>query len=82
MGDALAGSTHKGAGKIEKIGNDEVILSHGPIASLQWPAMTMGFKPPAGGLPKDLKPGDAVSFEFRQSKDGPFEIVEISRAAK
>jgi membrane fusion protein, copper/silver efflux system len=81
-GDPLAGSTHKGTAKVEKIGKDEVILSHGPIASLQWPSMTMGFKPPADGLPGDIKPGDSVTFEFRQSKDGPFEIVGISRAAK
>jgi Cu(I)/Ag(I) efflux system membrane fusion protein len=80
--DPLAGSTHKGTAKVEKIDKDEIILSHGPIASLQWPPMTMGFKPPAGGLPKDLKAGDSVSFEFRQSKEGPFEIVAISKAAK
>jgi Cu(I)/Ag(I) efflux system membrane fusion protein len=59
-----------------------VILSHGPIASLQWPPMTMGFKPPPSGLPKDIAVGDTVSFEFRQSKEGPFEIVAISKAAK
>src|SRR5439155_7601486 len=80
--DPLAGSTHRGTAKVEKIDKDEVILSHGPIASLQWPAMTMGFKPPPSGLPKDLKVGDTVSFEFRQSKEGPFEITAISRAAK
>jgi len=80
--DAPTGSTHKGTAKVEKIDKGEVILSHGPIASLQWPPMTMGFKPPPGGLPKDIAVGDTVSFEFRQSKEGPFEIVTISRAAK
>jgi len=80
--DPLAGSTHKGTAKVEKIDKGEVILSHGPIASLQWPPMTMGFKPPPSGLPKDIAVGDTVSFEFRQSKDGPFEIVAISKAAK
>ena len=77
-----AGASHKGTAKVEKIGKDEVILSHGPIGSLQWPPMTMGFKPPPGGFPKDLAAGDTVSFEFRQSKEGPFEITAISRAAK
>jgi Cu(I)/Ag(I) efflux system membrane fusion protein len=80
--DPLAGSTHKGRAKVEKIDKGEVILSHGPIASLQWPPMTMGFKPPPSGLPKDVAVGDTVSFEFRQSKEGPFEIVAISKAAK
>jgi len=80
--DPLTGSTHKGTAKVEKIDKGEVILSHGPIASLQWPPMTMGFKPPPSGLPKDIAVGDTVSFEFRQSKEGPFEIIAISRAAK
>jgi len=80
--DPLAGSTHKGTAKVEKIDKGEVILSHGPIASLQWPPMTMGFKLPPGGLPNDIAVGDTVSFEFRQSKDGPFEIVAMSKAAK
>src|SRR3954462_6787316 len=80
--DPLAGSTHKGTAKVEKIDKGEVILSHGPIPSLQGPPMTMGFKPPPSGLPKDIAVGDTVSFEFRQSKDGPFEIVAISKAAK
>jgi Cu(I)/Ag(I) efflux system membrane fusion protein len=80
--DALTGSTHKGTAKVEKIDKGEVILSHGPIASLQWPPMTMGFKPPASGLPRDIVVGDTLSFEYRQSKEGPFEIIAISRAGK
>jgi len=80
--DPLAGSTHKGTAKVQRIDKGEVILSHGPIASLQWPPMTMGFKPPPSGLPKDIAVGDTVSFEFRQSKEGPFEIVAMSKAAK
>jgi Cu(I)/Ag(I) efflux system membrane fusion protein len=77
-----AAATHKGTGKVEKIDKDGVILSHGPIASLQWPPMTMGFRPPPNGIPKDITVGATVNFEFRQSKDGRFEIVAISRAAK
>ena len=68
-------------GKVEAIGKDEVTLSHEPIASLQWPAMTMGFKAPANVVPKDLKVGDAVKFELRQRADGSFEIAAISKAA-
>jgi len=57
-------------------------LIHSPS---RWPsamAHTMGFKPPPSGLPKDIAVGDTVSFEFRQSKEGPFEIVAMSKAAK
>ncbi|NYS36683.1 copper-binding protein, partial [Streptococcus danieliae] len=31
-----------GVGKVEQIGKDEITISHGPITSLQWGAMTMG----------------------------------------
>ena len=71
--------THRGEGRVERIGKDEVALSHGPIASLKWGPMTMGFKPPANGLPKNIAVGDTVSFEIRQIKDG-FEITSIAPA--
>jgi Cu(I)/Ag(I) efflux system membrane fusion protein len=74
-----ANSTHRGQGKVESIGKDEIVISHGPIASLQWGPMTMGFKLPAG-LPQGISVGSNVEFEFRQSKDGPFEIASIAPA--
>jgi Cu(I)/Ag(I) efflux system membrane fusion protein len=73
--------THHATGKVEKIGADEVTLSHGPVPSLNWGPMTMGFALPAGGLPKDIKVGDTVQFEFRKGGKGMFEIVSMSRAA-
>ena len=57
------------------------MLSHGPIASLKWGEMTMAFKIPATGLQKDIKAGDTVSFEFRRTKEGMFEITAISPTA-
>jgi Cu(I)/Ag(I) efflux system membrane fusion protein len=75
MADAPA---HRGQGKIERIGKDEVTLSHGPIPTLQWGPMTMGFKPPPDGIPKSLAVGDTVTFEIREAADGMFEIVSIS----
>jgi Cu(I)/Ag(I) efflux system membrane fusion protein len=55
---------HQSEAKVESIGRDEVTLSHGPIASLKWGAMTMDFKLPPRGLPRGLAVGDKVSFEF------------------
>jgi Cu(I)/Ag(I) efflux system protein CusF len=40
-----------------------VTIVHGPVAALQWPAMTMTFKAPNADLAA-IKPGDEVSFEF------------------
>ncbi len=55
---------HAGTAKIEAIGTDTMTLSHGPIASLKWPAMTMDFKLPKGGVPRGLEAGDRIDFEF------------------
>jgi len=71
---------HQGEGKVESIGKEDITISHDPIASLQWGAMTMGFKLPATGLPKDVHVGDRVAFEIRATKDGAFEITSIASA--
>ena len=73
--------THRGSGKVESIDKDEVTISHGPIPSLQWGPMTMGFKAPASGLPRGIKVGSTVEFEIRPTKDGAFEIAAISAVA-
>jgi len=74
--------THRGEGKVESIGKEEITISHGPIPSLQWGAMTMGFKLPATGLPQGIAVGNSVSFEIRQAKDGTFQITSIAPAQK
>jgi Cu(I)/Ag(I) efflux system membrane fusion protein len=73
--------THHATGKVERIAGDEVTISHGPIPSLKWGPMTMGFMPPASGLPKDIKVGDTVQFEIQATGDGMFRIVTIVRTA-
>lgn len=77
---SASGPTHKGKGKIESINKNEITISHGPIPSLQWGEMTMGFKPPASGTPKNIAVGDTVTFEIRPTKDGAYEIASISPA--
>ena len=79
-GTAKASPLHHGEGKIERIGKDEVTISHGPIASLQWGPMTMPFKLPAGMASK-VNVGDRVAFDVTQSKDGGFEIAAMSPVA-
>jgi Cu(I)/Ag(I) efflux system membrane fusion protein len=74
--------THHGEGKVESIDKEWITLSHGPIPSLQWGPMTMGFKLPPDRLPKDVKTGDTVAFDIRQDKDDNFEIVSISKAGQ
>jgi Cu(I)/Ag(I) efflux system membrane fusion protein len=74
------GRTHRGEGKVEHIDTKEVVLSHGPIPTLQSGAMTMGLRPPPGGMPANVKAGDSVVFDIRQTSDGMFELTRISPA--
>ena len=73
-------STHRGEGVVESIENDEIMLSHGPIPTLGWDAMTMAFRLPRAGLPAQIRIGDRVDFAIRAAADGAFEIASIAPA--
>jgi Cu(I)/Ag(I) efflux system membrane fusion protein len=77
-GAAPEGPLHRGQGKVEQIGKDEITLSHGPIPTLQWAEMTMGFKLPPGGLPRNIAVGSAVTFTIRPTPEGAYQIMDIS----
>ena len=66
---------HTGTAKIEAIGHDTMTLSHGPIASLKWPAMTMDFKLPKGGAPRGLEAGDRIEFEFYMNAENMAQLT-------
>ena len=69
---------HASQARVEAIGRDAVTLSHGPIASLKWPAMTMDFKLPKGGLTHGVAVGDRVKFEFTMNPDGPPQLTSVT----
>ena len=74
--------SHQSEAKIEMIGKDSLTLSHGPIASLKWGAMTMDFKTPLQqALPPGLRTGDRVSFEFYMDNDGLPQLTKVAPAA-
>ena len=73
---------HEGEAKIETVGTGVLTLSHGPIPSLKWGAMTMDFKtPPQQALPRTLQTGDRVSFEFYIDEDGLPQLTRVSPLA-
>ncbi|MBB6583559.1 efflux RND transporter periplasmic adaptor subunit [Ralstonia solanacearum] len=78
---AAAITEHEGTGRIEAVTGDGLTLSHGPIPSLHWGAMTMDFAAPPTGLPKGLKPGDRVRFRFHLDKDGTAVLSSVEPAA-
>jgi Cu(I)/Ag(I) efflux system membrane fusion protein len=57
-------------GVVEAVDGSTVTLSHDPVAELQWPAMTMDFTLPAGGLPTEIGIGSKVMFHFSVDENG------------
>lgn len=73
---------HEGQAKVDALMKEAITLTHGPIPSMKWGAMTMDFKsPPPGDLPRNLKPGDSVDFEFYIDAEGLPQLTRVSSAA-
>jgi len=72
-------TSHQGTGKVEQVTDEALTLSHGPIVSLQWPAMTMDFKKPQRDSFKDVKVGQTVQFSFVEGEDG-YELKSVVAA--
>jgi Cu(I)/Ag(I) efflux system periplasmic protein CusF len=70
MGKPAAGQTmHMAKGKVTKVdaAASVVTLAHEPVKSLNWPAMTMGFKVKDKMMLDKLTVGKTVDFEFFQA---------------
>ncbi|QIP90329.1 efflux RND transporter periplasmic adaptor subunit [Serratia fonticola] len=70
MAAQKGGKQYQTLGVVEAVDNDTVTLSHDPVAELQWPAMTMDFTLPAGGLPAGIAIGSKVMFHFSVDENG------------
>lgn len=72
--------THRAQGKVAAVDTaaGTLELEHGPIPSLNWPAMTMEFEAKSKSMLQGLKPGQAVEFELSQPKPGEFVIERIA----
>jgi Cu(I)/Ag(I) efflux system membrane fusion protein len=77
---ARAAIGHKAEGTVDGIDlkNGTLSLNHGPVPTLKWPAMTMEFKAANASLLNDLKPGQAVRFEFVERQPGEYVVTAIS----
>jgi len=80
---ASGGVGHKAVGTIDDIDpkTGAVSITHGPVASLNWPAMTMEFTAANQALLKGLKPGAEISFEFVERQTGEWVITSVLPAA-
>jgi Cu/Ag efflux protein CusF len=82
-------SVHDGGGDAHATGTVNAVdsaqhkinLSHQPIPSLGWPAMTMDFPvAPSVDLSR-IKPGNRVSFSLEKGKDGMYQVQSVQPAA-
>ncbi len=81
---AEAGSvSHQAVGTLDSIEANgavtTVTITHEPVASLKWPAMTMEFVPANAALVDKLKPGTPIAFEFVERKPGEWVITKLEK---
>lgn len=76
-----APAEHTGEGTISAIDDDSVTLSHGPIESVPWPAMTMQFRLAAPDATRALETGQSVRFTFVFGDDGMPRVTSIEPLA-
>ena len=74
-----AGAVHRGEGKVESVTPDGLTISHGPVATLKWPSMTMEFARPAPAAFPDIRVGDRIRFEFREGGATGYELTAVER---
>ncbi len=72
---------HEGTGIVEFATANDITISHGPIPSIGWGAMTMTFALSKPEMAESIKPGDRVHFGFGQEKDR-YVIRKLERMGK
>jgi len=78
-GETAKVASHKTDGVLKAIdaAAGTVSVSHEPVASLGWPAMTMDFVLANPSLVAKLQPGSPIAFEFVERKPGEWVIVKL-----
>ncbi len=76
--DEAGATLHAGSGRVTALSSAAITIVHGPVASLNWPAMSMQFSFARPELARGLRAGDSVAFTFRQSGEG-YVIEEINK---
>lgn len=69
---------HQARGVLEAVNEDGTVsITHQPIASLQWPGMTMDFVLANPSLAANLKPGSAITFEIVERGQGEWVVTRM-----
>lgn len=76
---APSATIHQAQGKVESVTPDDITISHGPVATLNWPPMTMGFAKASPSAFPDIQPGEQIRFEFREGGPTGYELLSVQR---
>lgn len=75
---AASGENHSATGDVTEVTEDSVTISHAPVESAGWPAMTMTFTA-SPELANSVKVGDPVSFSFKE-RNGKYVLTSIRKS--
>ncbi|MCU0952585.1 MAG: efflux RND transporter periplasmic adaptor subunit [Burkholderiaceae bacterium] len=75
--------SHEAVGTLDDVDAQAgtLIITHEPVKSLNWPQMTMEFKPSNDAIAKAARPGEAIRFEFVERKPGEWVVTKMERSA-
>lgn len=75
---SASGTTHRATGVVTKVDSDKrrVTIKHGPVATLNWPGMSMAFGVKEKALLEKAKPGQKIEFAFVQEGSN-YVITEV-----
>jgi RND family efflux transporter MFP subunit len=70
---------HEAVGTLDEIDPKTglLLITHEPVASLNWPRMTMEFVPANESLAKQTRPGAPIRFEFVERKPGEWVVTKM-----
>ncbi|GAB4472596.1 MAG: hypothetical protein OHK0044_16340 [Burkholderiaceae bacterium] len=70
---------HSARGMLDDIDakTGRLLISHEPVPSLKWPAMTMEFVAANDAVAQAVKPGARIEFEFVERKPGEWVVTKI-----
>ncbi|MCC6202951.1 MAG: efflux RND transporter periplasmic adaptor subunit [Gammaproteobacteria bacterium] len=86
FGDAVASPApvaHRALGRVDAVDADvgTAMVTHEPVTSLNWPAMTMQFVAANETVLAALRPGAPIDFEFVERGPGEWVITAVTPAA-
>ena len=80
MANQMNGKIHHGIGTVQKVdaANGRITIAHGPINSIQWPAMTMTFAVQNKKLLDQIVAGEKIEFDLVQSSTDQYTVTRIA----